>query len=159
MSGQMKRPLRIALAVAALGHLQLGACAPKDPLCVPLHAFVAAVQPGESKEFAFHTMWGGPFKDEPSEQVLYETRCIHNDFEPGKAVCSYLSKHGHVEFSYIEAKRALECLSPGTRFGSPVTLHRGAFTLRYGTDRRVKIVYDEDSEIGGMVLRIAAEGY
>jgi hypothetical protein len=107
-------------------------------------------------------MWGGPFKDDPSAQVMYQARCIHNGFEPGKAVCSYLLKHGHIEFSDIEAKRALECLSPATRFGQPLGLERGVFTLRYGTDRRgsrMKILYGEDSESGGMVLRIVAEGY
>ena len=161
MSGQMKRPLAIVLAVAALGHLQEAACAPKDPLCAPLRAFAASVQPKERQEFAFHTMWGGPFKDDPSAQVLYEARCIHNSFEPGKAVCSYLMKHGQIEFSDIDAKRALECLSPATSLGR-LRLDSGVFALSYGTDRRgshVKILYGEDSEMGGMVLRIIAEGY
>jgi hypothetical protein len=157
----MKRLLSIVLAVAALGHSQNAACAPKDQLCAPLQAFAASVQPKERKEVAFHTMWGGPFKDDPSAQVLYQTRCIHNGFEPGKAVCSYLMKHGQVEFSDIDAKRALECLSPATRLGR-LRLDSGAFALSYGTGRRgshVKILYGEDSEIGGMVLRITAEGY
>jgi hypothetical protein len=162
MSAQMKRPLLVFLAVATLGHHQVAACAPKDPLCAPLQAFAASVRPNESKEFAFHTMWGGPFKDDPSAQVMYQARCIHNGFEPGKAVCSYLLKHGQIEFSDIDAKHALECLSPTTRLGRQVGLDRGVFTLSYGTDRRgshVKILYGEDAEIGGMVLRITAEGY
>jgi len=157
----MKRLFSIVLAVAAVGHLQKAACAPKDQLCPPLQAFAASVPPKEREEIAFHTMWGGPFKDDPSAQVLYQTRCIHNGFEPGKAVCSYLMKFGQVEFSDIDAKRAVECLSPATRMGR-LRLDSGAFALSYGTDRRgshVKILYGEDSEIGGMVLRITAEGY
>jgi hypothetical protein len=158
----MKLPVQIVLAVVTLGYLHVAACAPKDPLCALLQAFVASVQPNERREFAFHTMWGGPFKDDPSAQVMYQARCIHDGYEPGKAVCSFLLKHGHVEFSDIEAKRALECLSPATRFGQPVGLERGVFTLRYGSDQRgshVKILYGEDSELGGMVLRIDAKGY
>lgn len=157
----MKRPLCIVAAFATLGHLQVAACASKDPLCTPLKAFAASVRPDERQELAFHAMWGGPFKDDPSAQVLYETRCVHNGFEPGKAVCSYLLKHGHIEFSDIDAKRALECLSPATRLG-PLRLDSGVFRVNYGTDRRgshVKILYGEDPEIGGMVLRISAEGY
>jgi hypothetical protein len=157
----MKRPLSIVLAFATLGHLQVAACAPKDPLCAPLKAFAASVEPNERQEFAFHTMWGGPFKDDPSAQVIYQKRCFHNGFEPGKAVCSYLLKHGNIEFSEIDAKRALECLSPATRLGR-LRLDSGVFTLSYGTDRRgshVEILYGDDSVMGGMVLRIVAEGY
>ena len=157
----MKRPLRIVLAIVVLGHIRVAACAPKDPLCAPLKVFAASVQPDERQELAFHTMWGGPFNDDPSARVIYQTRCIHNGFEPGKAVCSYLLKSGHIEFSDIDAKRALECLSPATHLG-PLRLASGVFRLSYGTERRgshVEILYGEDSEMGGMVLRIAAEGY
>ena len=86
----MKLFLRAALVVATFGHLQIAESAPKDPLCAPLQDFVASVGPTQRSEFAFHTMWGGPFKDDPSAQSMYQARCINNGDEPAKAVCSYL---------------------------------------------------------------------
>ncbi len=157
----MNRSVRLVLAVAGIGLLQV-ACASDDALCAPLVAFVSAVPPKQSREFAFHTIWGGAFKDDPSPQAMYQARCIHHGFEPGKAVCDYLLKNGHVEFPGIDARRALECLSPTTHLDGRVRVDRGDFSLTFGTDERgslVKVLFDADPEVGGMVLRITAEGY
>ena len=70
-------------------------------------------------------------------------------------------EHGAVEFSATNAQRVLLCLAPEMQFGS-VRLEHGAFSLSYGTELRggaVTVEYGEDQSMGGMALRVAADGY
>lgn len=153
------RALAIVLPLLALaGNPQAMAA---DGLCAPLRAFIASVKPGEDHSLSFHTIWGGGFKGS-DESNLYEKGCEHNSYEPAKAVCADLMENGAVEFAGENAKRAISCLSPKTRFSRGTSLHGISFSLSYGTDQRgsnVEIRYAEDDEWGGMILTIIAHGY
>jgi hypothetical protein len=132
-----------------------------EHMCVPLRAFVASVKAGETRKLEFHTSWGTGFKDSTDREIAAK-RCIYNGYAPAEAVCDYLMDHEPIEFSDIEAKQAIECLSSGTHFGSQFRLHTADVDFSYGTERRgsnVTIQYDKDSKLGGMVLSITADGY
>lgn len=131
-----------------------------DALCKPLRDFVASVKPHESHAFTFHTIWGGNFRNEP-ERALYAKRCNHNGYEPAKAICAFLVEHGATEFSELNVGRVITCLSRNTRFDEGLSLQRGAFRLNYCTKNRGSIVsidFFEDEEMGGMRMRVLAEG-
>ena len=148
----------LVLTLSPFGVLTAGEA---DPLCKPLKAFVASVGPEESRELAFHTSWGSNFKT-ASEPAIFAKQCVHHGYEPAAAACAALMAHGLVEFSNLNARDAIACLSPGTRWGKHLTLDTGSFSLQYGSGDRgsnVTVVYKEDSEMGGMVLRVVAEGY
>ena len=135
-----------------------------DPLCSPLRAFVSSVAQNETREFTFHTSWGGAFKDaaEDTAEVMYARRCTHGGYEPAKAVCGYLMEYGAVEFSGINAKRVIGCLSPGTTFANRMHLDRVVLRFDYGTDdvgANVTVSFLEDVAVGGMALRVTADGY
>jgi hypothetical protein len=133
-----------------------------DELCAPLRAFVASVKPDETKKIEFHTSWGGNFKDEKDNNVIYAKRCNDDGYAPAEAVCAYLMENGSVEFAGRNAKRALTCLSPGTTFAPKMALNRAEISFSYGTDERgsnVTLQLAEDAKIGGMVLTISADGY
>jgi hypothetical protein len=131
-----------------------------DPICAPLRAFVASVQPGESKKIEFHTRWGSNF--EGAAIALGAATCAHAHGDGvGRAVCTALSEHGSTERSDLNAVRALECLAPGTYFGQ-VLFEAGSFSLSSGTpDRGAKlnVSFVDDADHGGKVLRIVAKGY
>jgi hypothetical protein len=106
-------------------------------------------------------MWGSNFKDS-TESALSAKRCEHNDYEPAKKVCAYLIQHGATEFSDIDAKAAVTCLWPQTRFTPRTQVHALSLSSNYGTDDRgsnVDVEYVQDNELGGMVLSITARGY
>ena len=130
-------------------------------LCAPLSEFVRSVKPGETREFTFHTSWGGNFNDSHDE-VMYAKRCLHNDYAPAKNVCVYLMESGAVEFAGNNVKEAVACLSPKTHFAPQLALHRASFSFNVGSDNRganIKVDFYEDSELGGMAFRVAADGY
>ena len=157
----MKPSFHFVALVAATASLQTFAGEPKDPLCAPLQAFVASVVPGESRALIFHTRWGANFKDSVEDAVSAK-RCIHSGYAPAKAVCELLMERGSVEVSGNNGERALMCLSPGTRFARRIDMLRGAFSFKYGTEERgsnVKLLFDEDLQLGGMALQIVADGY
>jgi hypothetical protein len=119
------------------------------------------VGPNDHREFAFHTVWGGNFNDSP-DPAVFAKRCDHDGYAPAKAVCDYLMQNGAVEFSGNNAKHALVCLSPRTRFAPGVSLDRGDFSLSYGSPVRgsnITVEFTQDKTLGGMVLRVAADGY
>jgi hypothetical protein len=152
------RLLSIALVTLSL---PVTATAGTDLLCGPLREFVRSVQPGESKVLEFHTSWGGNFKD-GSESAIFAKRCNHYGYGPAEAVCAYLMEHGAIEFSDSNLKRAVMCLSPKTRMGSGLSLNSAVISLTYGSPDRgsqVNLEFDEDPQVGGMVLRLAADGY
>jgi hypothetical protein len=85
-----------------------------DPLCAPLLAFAASVQPGQSRAIELRTGWGGDVEgvDHP---VIAGSACAHAHADDvGKAVCTALSQHGNTERPDLNASRALACLAPGT---------------------------------------------
>ena len=70
--------------------------------------------------------------------------------------------HGLVEFAGHNAKDALQCLSPNTKLAPGVYLETGEFSFNVGTEylgQNVTISFLDDQEIGGMVLKITADGY
>ena len=137
------------------------AIARTDALCAPLLSFVKSIHKDEKRELAFHTSWGGNFNDS-QEKVLWATRCSHNNYEPAKVLCNYLTDNTSVEFPNHTLTRALICLYPKTRLDPRLSLDRAEISTSYGTENRgslVEITLAEDPKLGGMVLRIVADGY
>lgn len=129
--------------------------------CDVLRAFVDSVKPDETKELVFRTSWGANFKD-TQEAVLSAKRCEHGDYPAAKNVCSYLMEHASAEFAPIVVKNAISCLSPGSNFENQFTINSGSFSITYGTPERgslVDITFSEDSTVGGMALKLVADGY
>jgi hypothetical protein len=156
----MKHTARLlALSLAAAPALVHGA--PGSEFCPLLREFVKSVAPDEDREFAFHTSWGGNFKDDP-EPVIFAKRCSHHGYAPAEKVCEDLMRYGSTEFAGYNAKRAITCLSRGTRFANGMELNSGSFSFSYGSANRgalIEIVVQEDPELGGMVFRLLAKGY
>ena len=149
------RWLSVALALTWL-HAQ-AAQAGTDQFCIPLREFVKSVKPDETRTFEFHTSWGGNFKDS-TELAISAKRCNHFGYGPAEAVCTYLMEHGATEFSDNNFKRAVVCLSPKTQFDSGLSVSSAAMSHSYGKSD-VSLEFSEDSQIGGMVLKVAADGY
>lgn len=132
--------------------------------CGPLRAFVASVKPDETRSFAFRTFWGGSFKDEkeePEQFVFYSKRCEDQEYAPAKAVCADLMENGSVEFADGNLKQVVNCLSKESWLEG-VWFEGAVLSLNYGTEDRganVDIELAEDPEVGGMVLRVTANGY
>ena len=151
--------LSIALALAWLPtHTAL---ARADTLCAPLRAFVESVNPDETKAIEFHTSWGTNFKDS-TEPAVFAKRCNHFGYGPAEALCSYLMEHGSTEFPDTDFKGAVMCLSPKTRLDPSLSVSDAAMSLSYGSPDRGAIVsleLSEDPQIGGMLFRVAADGY
>lgn len=149
------------LSVALFTTAVTSTAADGQSLCAPLRSFVNSVKPGETREFTFHTSWGGNFKDS-QEVVIYAKRCIHNNYAPAKMVCDYLMESGAVEFAGNNVKDVVTCLSPKTHFAPRFGLYRASFSFSVGSDNRgsnVEVDFYEDTEIGGMALKVNADGY
>lgn len=147
-------------ALIALGA-PLTVFAGADPLCGPLREFVRSVEREATRSLEFHTSWGGNFKG-ASEPAIFAKRCDHDGYAPAIAVCAYLMEHGAVEFPENNLKSAATCLSPKTRIDAGVSLHNISMSLDYGSDDRgstVTLAYLEDPQLGGMVLKVVADGY
>jgi hypothetical protein len=155
------RAVVVLLVATTLAAAPASAKASRDSLCAPLRAFVASVGPDEKREIVFRTAWLGRFKDEP-EDVMGSKRCEHNGYKQAKDVCAVLMTDASVEFGNTNAMRAIECLSPKTRFYGRTSFERGMFSLRYGTENRgalIDLSCDKDPSVGGMALRIVVDGY
>ena len=157
--------MKVRIATIIFASTSLAACASlpsaTDEMCAPVLAFAESVGPDEVRTIAFHTSWGGNFRDDP-EPVIYAKRCIHEDYAPAKAVCAYLIDHGATEFSGRNVERIISCLAPQTSFGPSINLNEGQFSVRFGTPERgshISVQFGEDMDIGGMVLRINVDGY
>ena len=151
--------LAMTLALACLPAQT--AIAKSDPLCAPLRAFVDSVKPDETQTFEFHTSWGSNFKDS-TESAIFAKRCNHFGYGPAELVCAYLMEHGATEFSDNNLKRAVMCLSPKTRLDSGLSVSDVVISFTYGSDDRgsdITLEYSEDAQIGGMVLKLTADGY
>ena len=137
-----------------------------DPLCKPLRAFVSSIGADEKQELVFRTRWGGGFKDEsedPDMDVLAAKRCDRDaGHAPSTAACKALMEEGVMEFSDSNVRRVVACLSRGTKFDPGVSLDRATFRFTVGTPNRgawVTVEYAADETIGGMAMRIVADGY
>lgn len=155
--------VRFAITTIVLAALTSCASLPanSDDMCGPLVDFARSVGPNDVRSIAFHTSWGGNFRDDP-EPVIFSKRCIHGDYKPAQAVCAYLIGHGAAEFSGNNAERAISCLAPQTHFGPDVDLNGGEFSIGFGTPEQgshITIQFAPDATLGGMVLRIVADGY
>ena len=145
--------ITIFLSQAAIGE--------DDNLCRHLTRFAQSVAVNETAVIELHTSWGANFKDDP-EEALTAKRCIHNNFPAGKAVCKYLMKNSSTEFSGINFKNILLCLDPKTKIDSDVYFNMASVSFSFGTDSRgalIELSLEKDENIGGMVLKLEADGY
>ena len=153
-------PVRLALLLLGLPTSAIGA---PDALCAPLRKFVASVGPGGHREIVFRTSWGGGFSDDPdTKRSISSSRCEHQNYTAAKRVCDVIIKDASVEFGNVNAMRAVVCISPDIHFPRFMEFDHGAFSLNYGNANRganVSVSFEEDSKIGGMALRIVADGY
>lgn len=127
----------------------------------PAPGFIESVKPQQTKSLQFRTAWGSNFQD-AAEPAMSAKRCDHFGDGAAEAVCAYLMEHGSTEFSDNNFKRAVMCLSPRTRLDSGLSVSEATVSITYGgSDRGAKVSLDfsEDSQIGGMALSVAADGY
>lgn len=157
----MKIFVAVCLVLLSILLGNAAAASEPDPFCLPIRRFVASVDPGDVREFAFHTSWGSNFKN-AKEPAFIARQCQHEGYAPARLACQVLMEDGAVEFSNTNAERVVVCLAPDHRWGEHVHLEQGSISLDYGTDDRgsnVSVSYGKDNEMGGMVLRVSASGY
>jgi hypothetical protein len=159
----MRISVVLPVLLLALASPRLWAAQGSETLCTPLRAFAASVQKGETKSIEFHTSWLADFKGGNPKAIGAFTRCSDHGYAPAQVVCSYLSNNGAVEFAGINAKEALVCLLPCTKFGQRgLMVDALDVSFYYGTQQRgsnISIRFEPDQKMGGMVLTIVADGY
>ena len=161
VSQQMKHLLKFIVLIMAAPSLCASGVPRQDPLCAPLRAFAKSVVAGQTHSVEFHTVWGGDFNSVKT-RTMYETRCIDQGYQPAKAVCKSLMQNGEIEFSGNNAKSAVSCLSPATRFGAPMSLDGLELSFSYGSANHgsnITVSYGPATNMRGMVMLITAEGY
>ena len=150
-----------SLMLAAIACTPNVSASPEPEYCKVLRAFVASVEPDETREIIFRTSWLSNFKDE-TEPAIYAKRCEHGAYAPAEKVCAYLMKHGPIEFADISVKNSISCLSPMTKFDQRISLNVADFNFNYGSPDRgalIEITFKEDPVVGGMAFRLTADGY
>ncbi len=152
-------PVALLLAITSADAF---AAAPKrkDALCGELVEFLASVRPDEQRTITLHTWWGAKY--EGDMLIMGSKWCEHNDYEPGKKLCTYLMKNSSTEFAGSNAKRVLACLAPRSGLPDDLTINSGSFSTSYGSPDSGALVDVEvcpDKESGGMKLRLTADGY
>ena len=154
---------RVRVFSAALAVVVFSASLPaaaEDGLCDPLLDFVKSVKPGETRALKFNTIMGSNFKGRDGE-ARGAKRCEFNSYEPAKTVCKYFMSFPTSDSSGYNARSAITCLSPKTRFAMGTRLHAIAFSAPFGLSAHphlVDVVYAEDKELGGMALTITVNG-
>ncbi len=96
------------------------------------------------------------------EGTLAAKACERPDDPVAVKLCDYWVENSSTEFAGINAVRAIECLSPDTKFARPVSVHVISMQFSFGSPNRgslVDITLQEDAEVGGMALRVEASGY
>lgn len=152
---------RLFLLLTLVASAPTAHAAPATEFCKVLRAFVASVQPDETRGVTFRTSWGSNFND-ALEPAMAAKRCEHGGDEPGRNVCAYLMEHGSIEFAQSDVKNAVSCFLRGTRFGQGLSLEHIGVQFTHGSDSRgamVGITFEEDTDIGGMAFQLVAEGY
>ncbi|WP_445427534.1 hypothetical protein [Alishewanella sp. HL-SH05] len=132
-----------------------------DDLCPHLKEFLSSVGVDQSASIELHTSWGANFKDDDGD-VMAAKRCIHGNAASAKKACEYLMKNASTEFAGVNFKRFLLCLSPSTKIENSVQFSHAAVSLSFGSEDRgalLDLSLEEDEHIGGMVLKLEAEGY
>lgn len=159
----MRISVILTVLLLAFAPLAIRAAPGPAPPCALFRAFAASVQKGQTESIEFHTSWLADFKDGNPKAIGAFTRCFDQGYAPGHAVCSYLTKNGAVEFAGNNARQALACLLPGTRFGQhALAMNALDVSFYFGTPQRgsnMTIRFEPDQKMGGMVLTIAADGY
>ena len=95
-------------------------------------------------------------------ETIYAKNCEHFGYAPADAACKVFMETGATEFSEINFKRAMGCLSPKTTFDPDLSVEKASVSFSYDSVDRgssIKLSYEGDDERGGMVLRITANGY
>jgi hypothetical protein len=139
------------------------ACYARDEageLCSEIESFLASVKPDETRVLTLRTYWGA--RQEGDQIVMGSKTCEHNDYEPGKKLCTYLMEHSSTEFAGYNAKRILNCLAPKPGIGPDLNIHSGSFSATFGSPDRGALVdldVSPDKKPGEMVLRLQADGY
>jgi hypothetical protein len=155
------RSSSLFLVLTAIAWAPAAYASPAPEFCRVLRAFVKSVQPDETREFTFRTSWGSNFKDD-KEPAFFAKRCVHEGYAPAEKVCAYLMEHGSTEFTGVDVKDAVSCLSPKTRFDARLSLNEANFHFSYGSENRgalIDVTFKEDAAVGGMAFRLAADGY
>jgi hypothetical protein len=159
----MRHLAALIVLLMTIASARVSAATDRDPLCAPLRAFAASVPKDQTKSLQFHTSWLADFKGGNPRAMGAFTRCMDGGYAPAHTVCDSLIKHGAVEFAGNNAKQALVCLLPGTRFGqNGLSLDALDVSFYYGTPQRgsnITLSFDQDSQMGGMVLSITAQDY
>jgi hypothetical protein len=146
---------------SAAAGMPAAQAAPAAEFCRVLRAFVASVQPDETREFTFRTSWGSNFKD-VAEPAMSAKRCEHGNYAPAERVCAYLMAHGSTEFAGANVKDGVSCLSARTKFDSRLNIEEADFSFSYGSQNRgalIGVTFKEDADVGGMAFRLVADGY
>lgn len=131
-----------------------------DELCYALENFLTSLKPDETRVLTLRTFWGA--REDSDHIVMGSKTCEHNDYEPGKRLCTYLMEHSSTEFAGHNAKRILNCLASTPGIGQDLNIHSGSFSTTFGSqDHGVLIDLDvlPDKEPGEMVLRLQADSY
>ena len=147
--------------LASIAGTPVVQASPSPEFCRVLRAFVMSVQPNESREFTFRTSWGSNFKG-AAEPALFARRCEPHGYAPAEKVCAYLMESGSTEFSGENVKDTIACLSRKTRFDPRLSLNEANFDFNYGSESSgalINITFKEDPAVGGMALRLVADGY
>jgi hypothetical protein len=149
------------LVLAAMVGVPAAHASPAAEFCRVLRAFVVSVQPDETREFTFRTSWGSNFND-ATEPAFFAKRCEHKGYAPAEKVCVYLMEYGSTEFTGVDVKDAVSCLSRKTKFDPRLSLNEADFHFSYGSENRgalIDITLKGDPAVGGMAFRLAADGY
>jgi hypothetical protein len=151
----------LALGLAALSS-RAKTLPPDDPLCGPLKAFVASVKAGDTRTLTFETSWFAGSTTAGAGPVAFEKTCAHNGYAPARPACEALVKYGSIEFAGSNAMRAVQCLSPRTRFAPAMQLSQLSVDFSYGSDDRgenVSIELSAVGETGRKLMKIDVDGY
>jgi hypothetical protein len=151
----------ICISIFALLLSQNSIADEKDDLCPILTKYIDSIGVDQKTTIELHTSWGSNFNDD-SDDVFAAKRCIRDESSSAKELCSYLMKNSSTEFAGINFKRFLSCLSPKSKIDINVYVNLASIELSYGNEDRgasIELSLEDDEKIGGMVLKMEAEGY
>ena len=152
------------IVALALACVPIYAAHARDAGCKVWRAFFASVKKGEKRTLEFRTHWGGDFNDVPPSPDVFvfgAKRCEHYDYAPASAVCDYLIENAPIEFSDISLKQVVQCLSKKADLEG-VSIGEATLNMDYGNENEgalIDIDFVEDKVLGGMLLKVTADGY
>jgi hypothetical protein len=102
------------------------------------------------------TDWGGSYhkSEDPNNDIFSAKDCMHDAFEPGRELCSYLLENTSTEFAAINYRRALRCIGIKVEGKSPIDdddlppsgISRGVTGLRRNVVVRLDFTRGTDTE-------------